>query len=105
MSRRRSLSPRTSPNPTGPDVVTKEVGASIGIGEEDGVAIIVVESSGPVGATEAELREIVDVELEKVLDNRPRLVRHQLQFDRSRSDAFTTVILGSVRWRPREVER
>ena len=62
--------------------VTKEVGTSIGIGEEDGVSIIVVEATGRVGASETELREIVDVELDQVLDNRPRMVRHQLQIDR-----------------------
>jgi hypothetical protein len=71
--------------PHRPGLVTKEVGASIGVGEEDGVAFIVIEASAPVGTTEAELGEIVDVELEEVLDNRPRVIRRQLHFERARA--------------------
>jgi hypothetical protein len=62
-------------------LVTKEVHASIGIDEEDGVPIIVVEASGLVGTSEAELREIVDIKLEEVLDDWSRVLGDEFKID------------------------
>jgi len=65
-------------------LVTKEIRTSIGVREEDGVTLVMVETSDWVGTTQSKLREVVNVELEEALDHRAGLVRHQLKVHETR---------------------
>jgi hypothetical protein len=65
----------------GTGLIAKQIRATVGLGKEHGVAIIVTKSSAFIGTSESKLREIVDVELQQVLYDWSRFCGHCLEFD------------------------